>query len=241
MTFSCGWCEASEGNSWAQACNLSTAQSSRWSGRWQSGLKALVSYSCLCMGTAPLESRVGGGGREMIHLMISGQTTLEWLWRWKRHDCQNNKSFATVRTCCVPIRSELSGGERINGWTQFTTLGKMCNPEYLQVAIIFFYYSLLDNLLKESWLNVWLLICLKNTKPWEHRILSSLLNPCLSPSLSDKLKLFFRFCCCSVAPLCPALGDPMDCSMPVRLWVRMNLLLRKSFSWDDILENANYS
>ena len=132
-------------------------------------------------------------------------------------------------------------GERINGWTQFTTLGKMCNPEYLQVAIIFFYYSLLDNLLKESWLNVWLLICLKNTKPWEHRILSSLLNPCLSPSLSDKLKLFFRFCCCSVAPLCPALGDPMDCSMPVRLWVRMNLLLRKSFSWDDILENANYS
>ena len=39
---------------------------------------------------------------------------------------------------CVPIRSELSGGERINGWTQFITLGKMCNPEYPQVAIIFF-------------------------------------------------------------------------------------------------------
>ena len=51
-------------------------RSSRWSGRWQSGLKALVPYSCRFTRTAPLESRVGGGGREMIQLMISGQTTL---------------------------------------------------------------------------------------------------------------------------------------------------------------------
>ena len=49
---------------------------SKWSGRRQSGLKALVPYSCLCMGTAPLESRVDGGGKEMIHLMVSGQTML---------------------------------------------------------------------------------------------------------------------------------------------------------------------
>jgi len=49
---------------------------SKWSGRRQSGLKALVPYSCLCMGTAPLESRVDGGGKEIIHLMVSGQTML---------------------------------------------------------------------------------------------------------------------------------------------------------------------
>ena len=146
-SFSCSKCQAYEANSWAQACNLSTAQKLQM--------------------VREMTERSESPCSILLSLHVDSASWKQGGWRWQGDDSADDlwsdHALVTVKLektwlpkqqilchsenlLCVPIRRELSGGERINGWTQFITLGKMCDPEYPQVAIIFFSYSLLENL-----------------------------------------------------------------------------------------------